>query len=517
MRQGKRHTCFSLFVIVAALVSTSVPTVRASLPIPEIALNRTVYSVGESVSLGIRVLTTLGTPTPITGLRLVFNTPGGVITYNVGAINSDIWYTLTVSGVTNIPGTCSVRAQLGTEASSTLSFSVVSGPGFGFDFAIILSPAAQTVEQGGTATFRILITYSSPAFSGTLITIQVTGLGLGMDWRSTTSGDLYISTSPSTPAGTYTIVVVGSARGVIHQTSASLTVGSRAPPFDFSVSISPSTQTVSIGDKTSFSVAVNLISGTSATASLTLSGLPAGLGYSFSPQSGTPSFTSTLTVDASAALSTGTYTFTLTASGGGLSRTATAGITVKEAPDFTLSVSPDTVTLKQGEKASFNIAVNPVAGFDKLVTLSVTGLPTGASAVFTVPSGRPPLISTLTITVPDSVQEGGYSLSVDAAGDVKIHSMRIMLNVERKPTLLEQLFGPGITALIPFVVGAIVLLVVIAAVVLVMSRRGARVTAKAGAPTPAAPPSSATKFCMSCGASIPKTAKHCSKCGAAQE
>jgi len=95
--------------------------------------------------------------------------------------------------------------------------------------------------------------------------------------------------------------------------------------------------------------------------------------------------------------------------------------------------------------------------------------------------------------------------------------MRIMLNVERKPTLLEQLFGPGITALIPFVVGAIVLLVVIAAVVLVMSRRGARVTAKAGPPTPAALPSGATKYCMNCGASIPKTAKHCSNCGSAQQ
>jgi uncharacterized cupredoxin-like copper-binding protein len=313
-----------------------------------------------------------------------------------------------------------------------------------------------------------LVTYST--YYTTSISIDVTGLGAGMDWRTTSSGDLYVSTSLSTPPGTYTIVVIGSAHGVYHKASATLIVTAKAPPFDYSVSISPSTQTVAIGDKVSFSITVNLVSGSPAATYLTLSGLPSGLGYSFSPQSGTPTFTSTLTIDAAAATSTGTFSFTITAAGGGLSKTATAGIVVKEAPDFTMSVSPNAASVKQGEKVSFNVAVNPTTGgFDKIVSLDVAGLPTGVTAAFTVPSGKPPFVSTLTLTVSVSAPEGSYSLSLGASGDVKIHSAQITLNVERMPTLIEQIFGrelapivvpAALVTAIAFVAGIVILLVV---------------------------------------------------------
>jgi hypothetical protein len=443
----------SLFLILTISMSWQVPVVRCP-PTVYIYLPRTVYSAGESVVVQITV------DSAASSGRLIFGTPAGTINYDFGAISSGIPYTITVSGVTIMSGTYTVRAVVwigGVAISSgTLGFSVGGGSGFGFDFALVLTPSSQTVEQGGTATFRILVTYSSTIYSGA-ISIDVTGLGAGMDWRSTTSGDLYISTSSSTPPGTYTIVVIGSSLGIIHQTSAVLMVNARAPPFDYAISISPATQTVSIGDKGSFMITVNLVSGVAAPTFLTLTGLPSGLGYSFSPQSGTPTFTSTLSIDASTVTVTGSYSFTVTAAAGGLSKTVTAGIVVKEAPDFTMSVSPDMATVQQGQKASLVIAVNPTAGgFDKIVSLSVAGLPSGTSFLFSVPSGRPPLISTLTITVSDSTPEGSYSVSIDAAGEAKIHSTRITLNVERKPTLLEQLFGKDVA---PLVVPAAVLLV----------------------------------------------------------
>ena len=487
--------------------------------------------MGDSVQVRVRILTVLGNPVPQSGLQLWFTSPpapgigGATWSYRVATINTDTWYTVTVSGAASAAGTWTVYALLdlgglGTTRSQTLSYSVVAGPAIGFDFNIVLSPASQTVEQGGTATFRILLTYSSPAFSGTPITIQITGLGPGMDWRSTLSGDLVISTSASTPIGTYIIVVVGSARGVIRQTSASLTVGRQAPPppsFDFSISLSPSTQTVRLGEEASFSVTLNLMAGSAVPVSLTLSGLASGLSYTFSPQSGTPTFSSTLKIDASPDSSTGSSTFTITAFGGGLSRTATGSVVVKEPADFSMSVSPTAASAKQGEKVSFNIAVNPVGGFDKVVTLSVAGLPSGATAIFTVPSGKPAFTSTLTVTLSSSVQEGSYSLSIDAAGDVKIHSTRVTLSIERKPTLLEQLFGPDIAPLIPLMAGVIVLVLLIASVVLIVRRRGAHVAAKTEPLAPAAPPPAATKYCTNCGASIPMTAKHCGKCGASQQ
>jgi len=448
-------------------MTASVQVARCA-PTVHLSLYSTVYATGQDVVLGVRVDGGGGT------LRLVFGTPTGTVSLDYGALLSGVLYTVTASGVTSWPGSYTVKAIVkvsGVDYSSvTLPFSVSGVPDFGFDFSLDLAPPSQTVEQGGTATFRILVTYRT--YYTTSISIDVTGLGAGMDWRATTSGDLYVSTSLSTPPGTYAIVVIGYARayGVYQKASATLIVTAKAPPFDYSVSISPSTQTVAMGDKVSFSITVNLVSGSPAATYLTLSGLPSGLGYSFSPQSGTPTFASTLTIDAAAAASTGTFSFTITAAGGGLSKTATAGIVVKEAPDFTMSISPSAASVKQGEKVSFNVAVNPTAGgFDKIVSLDVAGLPTGVTAAFTVPSGKSPFVSTLTLTVSVSAPEGSYSLSLGATGDVKIHSAQITLNVERMPTLIEQIFGrelapivvpAALVTAIAFVAGIVILLVV---------------------------------------------------------
>jgi LPXTG-motif cell wall-anchored protein len=50
-----------------------------------------------------------------------------------------------------------------------------------------------------------------------------------MDWYVTQTGDLTITTGPTTPTGTYTITVIGSANGVIHQINAALVVINQQP------------------------------------------------------------------------------------------------------------------------------------------------------------------------------------------------------------------------------------------------------------------------------------------------
>lgn len=423
-----------LLLVLSALIFLSViPDVQAQWV--RIQTDSSVYTVGDPVGIMI----TVSDPADVT---IIIITPAGTVSRNIGTVLPGVSYTGTITGVTTVPGSYTIRAEAlmgGIMVVDSTSFTVVAGGGGGFDFSLSLSPAALTVEQGETAHFRILLTYSSPAWSGTVVTIQVTGLGPGMRYSSTMAGDLNIYTSSTTPTGTYTITVIGTARGVTHQASALLTVvpkGAGATPtpgFDFSVSISPSSQTVRIGDKASYSITVSLVSGAASSVSLSLSGLPSDLTYSFSPQSGTPTFSSTLTVDASAAPSTGTYTFTVTAQGGGVSKTATATLIVEEAPDFMVSASPSSSSVKQSEETSFNVAINPVGGFDKPVTLAVSGLPVGASSMFTVPSGKPPFTSTLIVETASETPKGVYSLTIDATGGDKTHSATVTLIVEEKP------------------------------------------------------------------------------------
>ena len=61
---------------------------------------------------------------------------------------------------------------------------------------------------------------------GTPINIlDVTGLGPDMNWHLTPSGDLTITTTPTTPPGDYPIEVFGEANGVMRQAGATLIVG----------------------------------------------------------------------------------------------------------------------------------------------------------------------------------------------------------------------------------------------------------------------------------------------------
>ena len=110
-------------------------------------------------------------------------------------------------------------------ASSTTSQSL--GPGF--DFALSVSPSTVSVSQGGTAHYAVYVMYSNPSYAGTLINIQLTGVGPGMNYDLSQSGDLTITTSQTTPPGSYSIVLTGSANGVTHQTGATLIVTSEQP------------------------------------------------------------------------------------------------------------------------------------------------------------------------------------------------------------------------------------------------------------------------------------------------
>ena len=428
------HLCTLLLGIIC--ISLVNPTYALTIaPTVEVATDRSTYNMGESIVIAIQV-------SEAASVTIYIATSAGTLTYNLGSISPGYWYSFTASGITTVPGTYTIKAVAsfpgwgGAQYSSSTAVYVQGAP---FDFTIALSPATQTVEQGGTVTYKIQITYSDPAYGGTTVTVQVIGLGSGMNWLLGADNELRVSTSPITPTGTYTITMVGVARGVSHQTTATITV---VPRFEFSVQISPSTQTVGVGDKTSYTVTVGLVSGSASTVSLSLAGLPSGLTHTFSPQTGTPPFTSTLTVDASTAESEGTYSVAVTATSGSVYRTAAATLVVRK-EDFDITASPNIIAVEKGQKATFNLDVRPVGFFDQTVTLAVTGLPSGASSTFTVPSSKPPFTSGLVVDVPVSTPVGNYSLIVDATGRGRTHSAKVILNVERKKSSLEISVSQG--------------------------------------------------------------------------
>src|SRR5439155_8814649 len=72
-------------------------------------------------------------------------------------------------------------------------------------------------------------------------------------YPTTASSTLSVTTSTTTPTGTYTVTITGVSGSLTHTTTVALVVS----PSDFTLSASPSSQTVGQGGATSYGVSKN--------------------------------------------------------------------------------------------------------------------------------------------------------------------------------------------------------------------------------------------------------------------
>ncbi len=209
---------------------------------------------------------------------------------------------------------------------------------------------------------------------------------------------------------------------------------------DYSLSASPNSLTIVQGNSGASTITVTPSNGFNGSVSLSASGLPAGVTASFNPASTTS--TSTLTLTASSTATTGTATVTVTGTSGSLSHTTTIALTVNAPaqPDYTLSASPSSLTVVQGNSGASTVTVNKINGFSGTVALSASGLPSGVTASFNPASTTS--TSTLTLTASSTATTGPATVTVTGASGSLTHTTTISLTVSSSaPT---QLLGnPG--------------------------------------------------------------------------
>jgi hypothetical protein len=194
---------------------------------------------------------------------------------------------------------------------------------------------------------------------------------------------------------------------------------------DFTLSASPSSQTVTPGGSTSYSVTMSPISGFTGEVTLSVSGLPSGASGSFSPNPATAS--STLSVTTSAGTPTGSDTITITGVDGSLTHTTTVALVVNPPPDFTLSASPSSGAVGRGAPTSYSVTINPTSGFTGQVSLSVSGLPSGANGSFNPNPATSS--STLSVTTSTSTPTGSYTLTLTGVSGTLTHVTTVTLVV----------------------------------------------------------------------------------------
>ena len=248
---------------------------------------------------------------------------------------------LTFYTTTGTPPTNWVVKVTGTSGSIShsvnVTFTVVSSPRAP-DFTMTANPSSLNVPAGTTGKSTITLT-SLNGFSGTVNlytspsplcpspacsawSIDPTSVNLVPNGTATAT----LSIFGGTQGGYGNVTVYGNSGGLSHSVIVSFKI---TPSPDFTIALSPSSQTVRKGSTTTFTIQVTGTNGFNNTVYLTATIAPItrhGPAISL-PSSVGPYSTSTLTVSTTRSTQTGTYTITVTATSGSLTHTSTVTVT----------------------------------------------------------------------------------------------------------------------------------------------------------------------------------------------
>ncbi|MGA3318520.1 MAG: LamG domain-containing protein, partial [Candidatus Korobacteraceae bacterium] len=222
------------------------------------------------------------------------------------------------------------------------------------NFTISASPASLSIAQGNHGTSTITTSVSG-GFSSS-ITLSATGAPTGttvtfnpqtIPAPGSGSSTMTITVGSSTRVGRYPITVTGNGGGIQRSTTVTLTVTAAG---NFTISASPRSLSVAQGNQGTSTITTTVSGGFSSSISLSASGVPTGTTVSFNPQTipapGSGSSTMTITVGASTLV--GRYPITVTGNGGGIQQSTTVTLTVTAAGNFTISASPRSLSIAQG-------------------------------------------------------------------------------------------------------------------------------------------------------------------------
>lgn len=104
-------------------------------------------------------------------------------------------------------------------------------------------------------------------------------------------------------------------------------------------------------------------------------------------------------------------------------------------PDFAVTVSPSSVSATVGGQTTATVTTTVSGGFNSAVSLSVSGLPTGATATFSPASIAAPGSGSSTLTLATGTAAAGtYSLTITATGNGTTHAAALSFAINAVQT-----------------------------------------------------------------------------------
>jgi hypothetical protein len=329
---------------------------------------RTTTATGFS---GIPTFTATGLPAGVTA-RFQDTTP-----VSGGFVSALLFSAASTAPRGTVPVTVTGFAASVASPPITISLTV-TGP-LVPDFSLSANPASTTLLQGSTGTIAISVAPSG-GFTGS-VGFGVSGLpnGVTASFSPTSSAagtTLTLSAIQTATTGSSIATVTGTSGSLSHVVEIQITVTSAALP-DFGLSVSPPSVSVQAGSSATATITATPTPGAGSgpgPVSLGVSGLPAGVTATFSPNPITTGLNSTMTITAAGTASAASATVTVTATGtnsaGPIVHTVNIGLTVTGGGGATGGVTATPVVSSSGPY--FNEEDLKLADTASLTSLSIT-------------------------------------------------------------------------------------------------------------------------------------------------
>src|ERR1700732_848651 len=104
-------------------------------------------------------------------------------------------------------------------------------------------------------------------------------------------------------------------------------------------------------------------------------------------------------------------------------------------PDFSVAATPASQSVTPGGNTTYTVTVGSLNGFGGVVTLSLSGLPTGATSGFNPSTITGSGTSTLTVSTTTATAAGTYSLTITGTSGSVTHTASVSLTVSQTATL----------------------------------------------------------------------------------
>jgi hypothetical protein len=207
---------------------------------------------------------------------------------------------------------------------------------------------------------------------------------------------------------------------------------------DFTLTLTPANVTLVPGG-TGQQLGVNAMpaNGFAGTVTVAITGLPTGVTVQPTTLTLTPGTAQNVTVTAAANAAAGSATLTLTGTSGALSHSSAVAVTVAAPPpDFTLAVSPASLTIVAGAAGSqVSVTATALNSFTGAVAVAISGLPAGVTANPATLNLTPGVAQSTTLTAALTAAAATSTMTFTGTSGNLSHATQLPLTVQAAPMI----------------------------------------------------------------------------------